>query len=78
MLTSSFELNANELNSSFLESIKELFKNKKIEIVISEIDETEYLNKSENNRKRLLEAIENIKNNENLVEVDLKDFEWKK
>lgn len=75
MLTSSFELNANELNSNFLESIKELFKNKKIEIVISEIDETDYLNKSENNRKRVLEAIENVKNSKNLIEVDLKDFE---
>ena len=70
---STYRLNSNELDSRFIEAVKELFKNKEIEIVVYETDETEYLLKSDANRKRLLEAIENVNRNINLVEVDMEE-----
>ncbi len=72
---STYRLNSNELDSHFIEAVKKLFKDKEIEIVVYETDETEYLLKSEANRKRLLEAIENVNRNINLVEVNLEDLE---
>ncbi|MFN8493924.1 MAG: hypothetical protein U0350_40370 [Caldilineaceae bacterium] len=70
-----YHLNADELDNQFLEALKTLFKNKTIEIVVSEVDETEYLLKSPANRKRLLEAIENVNNGQNLIEVKMEDLE---
>jgi len=51
-----------------------MFKNKDIEIAVcegyqNEEDETAYLLKSEENRERLLKAIENVDQNRNLVTV---------
>ncbi len=59
-----------ELNSQFIESLKTLFANKEIEIIITELDETTYLLGTEANRKRLLEATEAVKYDENRVELD--------
>ncbi|CAN2047719.1 hypothetical protein GMMP1_40054 [Candidatus Magnetomoraceae bacterium gMMP-1] len=39
--------------------------------MIYDVDETEYFTKSEVNKKRLLEAIKNVKNNRNLIELNL-------
>jgi len=61
---------ANELDSSFLESLKAAFQNKEIEIVVYESDETTFLLKNPVNRKRLLTAVENIQNRSNLVELN--------
>ncbi len=66
----SYRLNANELDSSFLESLKAAFQNKEIEIVVYESDETTFLLKNPVNRKRLLTAVENIQNRSNLVELN--------
>ena len=66
----SYRLNANELDSSFLESLKAAFQNKEIEIVVYESDETTFLLKNLVNRKRLLTAVENIQNRSNLVELN--------
>jgi antitoxin YefM len=66
-----YRLKASEIDGNFLAQVKETFGEKEIEIVISEVDETEYLLKSEVNKNRLLKAIENIKNNRNLIEVNL-------
>lgn len=65
-----YRLNASELDNHFLESLKTLFANKEIEIIINELDETTYLLSNEANRKRLLEAVETVKYNENLIEID--------
>jgi antitoxin YefM len=66
----SYRLNANELDSTFLESLKAAFQNKEIEIVVYESDETTFLLKNPVNRKRLLTAVENIQNRSNLVELN--------
>ena len=74
-MQSSFRLNARELDQNFLESLKTLFQDKEIEIIVYDIDETAYLSKSEANRQRLLQAIKNVENGTNLIEVNLDDLE---
>ncbi|OKH37342.1 hypothetical protein NIES2119_13920 [[Phormidium ambiguum] IAM M-71] len=69
-----YRVKASELDSSFLEEIKKTFGDKEIEIIVSQFDETEYLLKSEVNKERLLSAIENVTQRQNLVEVNLKDL----
>jgi antitoxin YefM len=66
-----YHLKADELDNQFLEALKTLFKDKTIEIVVTEVDETAYLLHSDANRERLLQAIENVNNGENLVKVEL-------
>ena len=68
-MQSTYRLSANELDGQFLEGLKATFKGREIEIVVYEVDETEYLMKSEANRERLTAAKANIDNGTNLVEV---------
>ncbi|MBI5748228.1 MAG: hypothetical protein HZA00_03810 [Nitrospinae bacterium] len=68
---STYRLKANELDSKFIENLKTLFEDKEIEIAVYEVDETEYLLKSDANRRRLLEAIDNVKNEKNLIQVEM-------
>ncbi len=75
-----FKMKADELDSRFLESLKTMFKNKEIEIVVCDVDqieenETDYLLKSQANRDHLQKAIENVVNKKNLVSVNLDDLE---
>ncbi len=68
-------MNADELNSHFVEAIKAQFPHKIIEIVISEttqveLDETAYLLSNSANKDNLLKAIANLENLP-LVDVDL-------
>jgi len=66
-----YHLKADELDTQFLEALKTLFKDKTIEIVVTEVDETAYLLHSDANRERLLQAVEHVNDGENLVEVEL-------
>jgi antitoxin YefM len=70
-MQSVYRLNANELDDRFLESLKALWGDREIEIVISEADETAYLMSNEANRQRLLKAVNDIDQRHHLVEVDL-------
>ena len=74
-MQTSCRLNASDLNQQFLDALKTLFKDKEIEIVVTDIDETAYLLKSTANQQRLLNAIENVDNRQNLVEVNLEELE---
>ncbi len=57
-MTTTFEMNASELDNKFVAVVKELFKDKKIQITVGvEMDETDYLNSSEANRKMLLKSL---------------------
>lgn len=71
-----YRLKASELDLDFLEEMKATFGDKKIEIIVSQFDETEYLLKSEVNKNRLLKAVDNVKNRQNLIEVNLPDLQW--
>jgi len=73
-----YKLKADDLDSRFLRALKALFKNKEIEIAVSETseieeDETAYLLKTPANRDRLLKALENVAHNRNLVTVNLEE-----
>jgi antitoxin YefM len=69
-----YRLNANELDENFLAGLKATFKDQEIEIIVYGVDETAYLTASEANRSRLLQAVENIKQRSNLVEVNLEEL----
>jgi len=57
-----YRLRADEINDTFLKTIQSNYMNKEIEITIQEVvDETEYLLKSEPNRRHLLRGIEEIR-----------------
>jgi antitoxin YefM len=71
-----FKLKAEELDKNFIDSVKNLFKNKEIEISIRPAqDETEFLLNSPANKKHLLEAIKEVKKNKNLISFTGKEFE---
>jgi hypothetical protein len=74
MLTS-FTLNANELDVSFLEKLRTMFRDKQIEVVVHEQDETEYLRSNPANREHLNRVIADIEAGTNLKEVDPSAFE---
>jgi len=64
-----YRMNMNDLDDRFLEALRTLFKDKEVEIIVTEIDETQYLLQGEANRIRLLQAVRNIENGQNLVDV---------
>jgi hypothetical protein len=64
-----FILDSNELDYSLIDKLKILFQNKRIELIVSESDDTEYLSSSQKNKEILLNSIKNIENNEKLVFV---------
>lgn len=73
-----FHINANELNSNFLNAFKMIFKSKRIAITIEEEqDETEYLLSSPANRKLLEKSLKNADTGK-LVEVNIDKYLRKK
>lgn len=71
-----FKLKAEELDSRFIDSVKNLFKDREIEISIKPTqDETEYLFNSSANKKQLLDAIKEVKKNKNLIRFTNTEFE---
>jgi antitoxin YefM len=69
-----YRLKASELNEQFIEGLKLTFGEEEIEITVSPIDETDYLLRSPANKQKLLNAIENVKQGKNLVEVNLEEL----
>jgi antitoxin YefM len=69
-----YRLKAEELDTQFLEALRTLFKGREIEIVVTEIDETTYLLQTEANKKRLLEAIQSVENNQGLIELEPAEY----
>ena len=56
-----YHTDVNELNIDFLNMLKKQFLNAKVDIVIKDTDETDYLNSSSQNKKLLDEAILEVK-----------------
>jgi len=52
-----YHTDVNELNIDFLNMLKKQFLNAKVDIVIKDMDETDYLNSSAKNKTLLDEAI---------------------
>lgn len=66
-----YRLKANELDDNFLEDLQKTYQDKEIEIIVYEVDETEYLFKSDSNRQKLLKAKNNSELGINLVKVNV-------
>ena len=74
-MNTTIKINAQELNERFINSIKEMFGNKNIEINISEdVDDTDYLFRSEKNKRILEERMKNVDEGKNLLDVSLDDL----
>ncbi|MBR2462699.1 MAG: hypothetical protein IKB33_06175 [Spirochaetaceae bacterium] len=66
-MVSSFTLRTEELNANFIETIKNLFANREIEIIVQDVQtDTDYLLKSPENRKHLLQSIANLENSQKI------------
>ncbi len=64
------------MNEEFLESVKKLFKNKRLTISVSEeIDETAYLLNSSANLKRLEESVDQVKSGQVKEFNDIKEIQ---
>jgi hypothetical protein len=55
-----YHTSLDELTLSFLENIKKQFHHAKVDIVIRDMDETDYLNSSSKNKQYLQEAIKEV------------------
>lgn len=73
-METTYRLNADELDNKFIDNLKSIFKNKEIEIVVSEVDETEYLLRSTANKEHLLDAINDVENNKRIIVPEQKQF----
>ena len=70
-----YQIKADELDQSFLDALKAMFKDKEIEIAVYERDETAYLLRSPANRERLLNAIQDVERNQNIVTPEQEQFQ---
>ncbi len=70
-----YQVKADELDQQFLDALKTMFKNKEIEITVYERDETAYLLRSPANRERLLRAIADVENPQNIVTPEQEQFQ---
>ena len=70
-----YQINADEIDESLLDSIKAQFKHKEIEIVVTERDETTYLLRSPANREALLRAIRDVEENRNIIVPNQEPFQ---
>lgn len=74
-MTTTFHTTVEELDESFLESVRAAFKAGSIEISVSEADETAYLLRHPANRERLLRAAADVDAGRNVVTPDQSMFQ---
>ena len=65
--------NLDELTVGFIEMLKKQFANAKVELVIRQNDETDYLNSSETNKKLLEKAILEVESSK-FISKNLEDL----
>ena len=65
-----YQINSNDLTQDFIEILKRTYKDKEIEIAVSEIDETDYLLRSPKNREILISRIDDLKKGINIVSTN--------
>ena len=71
-----YRLRADEMTEDFVRVLKEVYKDKEIEISVQEAeDETEYLLSNEANRKHLLESIEAAKTGKYYRSMSIEEME---
>jgi antitoxin YefM len=70
-----YHVKADELDQDFLDALKAMFKDKEIEIAVSERDETAYLLRSPANREHLLRAVADVASLKNIVAPEQEQFQ---
>jgi hypothetical protein len=71
-----YHLKPNELNADFFKILQETFMGKEIAVTVSEISgTTEYLLSNEENRSRLLNAINDVRNKRYVNTMTLEEME---
>lgn len=74
-MVSTFTLRTDELNETLIETIKKLFVDKEIEIIVQDVQtDTDYLLRTPANKRHLLESISSLENNINTQSVLEKDL----
>ena len=73
-MTTIFHTTAEELDETFLASVKAAFKGRPIEIAVSETDETAYVLRHPANSERLLRAVADMEAGRNVVTPDQSQF----
>ena len=66
-MITTYKLNSRDLSTDLIKSIQEAFKDKEIEIIVTDqVDETEYLLSTESNKNHLYKSIEDIERGQGL------------
>ncbi len=73
-MTTIFQLNADELDADFIQRIKAVFPHQRIEIAVTEADETDALLSDAARRERLLRAAVDVDAGRNIVVPDQSAF----
>ena len=73
-MRTTFSVDTANLGKDFLEKLKSLFPNQKVEIQVVQADATAYIKSSPENVKRRNQAIERIEKMEGLIEVKPSDL----
>ena len=70
-----YHVKADELDQNFLDALKAMFKDKEIEITVSERDETAHLLRSPANRAHLLRAVADVESLNNIITPEQEQFQ---
>lgn len=74
-MISSFTLRTEELNADFIETIKNLFADREIEIIVQDAQtDTDYLLKSPENKRHLLQSISSLENSRKIHVLSESDW----
>jgi antitoxin YefM len=74
-MQTTYRVRADELTDDFVQALKVTYKDREIEIVVSDVvDDTDYLLSTAANREQLLGAIKDIESGENLASFSLDDL----
>jgi antitoxin YefM len=74
-MQTTYRVRADELSDDFVQALKVTYKDREIEIVVSDVvDDTDYLLSTAANREQLLGAIKDIESGENLSSFSLDDL----
>jgi antitoxin YefM len=74
-MKNTYRLNLSELTIDFIDRLKAEYGDRDLEITITPIDETDYLLANPANRKRLLNAIDNIQNPSDCITLTMDELE---
>jgi hypothetical protein len=75
-MLSTYRLKASELSADLIRALKNTYHDREIEITVQDVqDETDYLLSSPANREHLLRALDDVRNNRNLVTISLDSIE---